>query len=68
MIVGVDDVAITGVGGRGLNGITDDPGASTIWCVLAGVTPWLRAGVDTGANVGVLGRLVAGKFTKTTGV
>ena len=39
MVAATDDVAITGVDGRGLNGITDDPGAGAIWCVLAGVTP-----------------------------
>ena len=43
MVTGADDVAITGADGRGLNGITDDTGTGTIWCVLAGVTPWVAA-------------------------
>ena len=39
MAAGADDVAITGVDGEELNGITDDPGAGTIRCVLACLTP-----------------------------
>ena len=61
-------MAIIGIDGGGLNGITDDPGAGAIWCVLAGVTPWLGADIGTGTNAGVLDRLVAGVFTKITGV
>ena len=38
MVAGVDDVAITGVNGEELNGITYGPGVGTIGCVLAGVT------------------------------
>ena len=68
MVAGADDVEITGVDDEELNGITDGPGADTIKCVLAGLTPWVAAGVDDGTNAGITGRLISGVFTKIAGV
>ena len=68
MIAGATDVVITGIDDGRFNGVASNPGAGAIGVEVAGVTPWLGAGVDTGTNNGVIDGLVTGVVTEIAGV
>ena len=61
---GADDVAIAGVIGWGLDGVTDDPGAGTFRVEGAGVNPPLFDGVPDEIYTGVIVGLNGGVFVK----